>query len=137
MIEKVCNLWIEPAEWRCIPTHGATADDGTAILDTAIGKEAMERYAALDVDLGRMLTSRGNHVHQLRPGLVSFPIKQYQWSGINIPTIARSAQELMQIVGEAKTLLPRPPLGPGDPTWEQIATALASLPDNIIVIQHQ
>ena len=136
MIEKSCNLWIERADWRCILTNGATNDDGTAVLDTAVAREAADRFQALDLDLGRLLTSRGNHVHELRPGLVSFPVKQYLWSGVNLPILTRSAHELIGLVGEAKTLLPRPLLGPNDPPWEEVAKALSFLPDNIVVIQH-
>ncbi len=136
MIEKVCNLWLEPADWRCIPTIGATNSDGAAIMDSAAAREAAQKYTNLDADLGQMLAARGNHVHELRPGLLSFPYKQYAWSGINIPILKRSVQELTQIVGTKKTLLPRPPLAANDPPWETIAQALAALPDNIIVIQH-
>ncbi len=136
MIEKVCNLWLESAEFRCIPTTGATSGDGSAIMDSGIGAEAVKRFAGIDLDLGRLITSRGNHVHIIRPGLISFPTKQYQWSGPSVQVIQRSAAELIALVGAAKTLLPRPGCGPGELAWEQVAAALASLPDNIIVIQH-
>lgn len=136
MIEKTCNLWIEPADWRCIPTIGVTNDDGTAQLDDPLAKEAGLRYAALDVDLGRLLSSRGNHVHELRPGLLSFPIKQYLWSGVDLTIVRRSAYELLDLVGDAKTLLPRPKPAPNDPPWEKIAEVLAFLPDNIVVVAH-
>jgi len=135
MIEKVGNLWLEPAEYRCIPTSGAIVG-GAAVLDSAIGIEAKRRFNDIDADLGRLLASRGNHVHVLRPGLLSFPIKQYQWSGPSLDIIRRSAAELAAAVGDAKTLLPRP-VEPGDAmSWEQVQPLLAALPDNIIVIQH-
>jgi hypothetical protein len=75
-------------------------------------------------------------VHELRPGLLSFPIKQFQWSGPALDVIGRSAEELAAIVGEATTLLPRPGCGDGELAWEDVAGVLASLPDNVIVIQH-
>lgn len=134
--EKRCNLWIESAEWRCIPTPGATNPDGTGVLDHGVAKEAADRFQALEIDLGRLLTSRGNHVHVLRPGLVSFPIKQFLWSGADLRIIGRSAQELMAIVGDAKTLLPRPAGAANDPPWEEVAKVLSCLPDNVIVIEH-
>lgn len=136
MQEKVCNLWIEPADFRCIPSSGALARDGTAIMTSKIALEAKQRYTDLDVDLGRLLASRGNHVHLLRPGLVSFPIKQFQWSGVTLDIVRRSANELSALVGEAKTLLPRPELGDDDVAWEEVAKALSTLPDNIVVIRH-
>lgn len=136
MIEKVCNLWLEPADWRCIPTIGATTPDGAAIMDSGIPLEAAQRYQGIEGDLGRLLASRGNHVHELRPGLLSFPIKQYQWAGVDLQIVGRSGRELAQLVGEAKTLLPRFDVNPHDPPWEKIAEVLSSLPDNIIAIQH-
>lgn len=136
MVEKSCNLWLEAAEFRCIPTIGALSGDGSAIMESPIEKQAVQRFAGIDSDLGRMIASLGNHVHVIRPGLVSFPIKQYQWSGPNLQIIQRSVQELIALVGAAKTLLPRPGCGPGELTWEQVSPLLASLPDNIIVIQH-
>lgn len=136
MIEKVCNLWIEPADWRCIPTTGATEPDGSAVMDSIVAKEAADKFHGLATDLGRLIVSRGNHVHELRPGVASFPLKQYAWAGISTEIIKRSAKELARLVGDAKTLVPRPELTDSDPPWEQIAEALSSLPDNIIIVQH-
>lgn len=136
MNEKVCNLWLESAEYRCIPTIGAITAAGEAIMDTGLAKEAVQRFQGVEVDLGRFIASRGNRVHLLRPGIVSFPIQQYEWSGPNLQIIERSARQLAELVGEAKTLLPRPGCGPGELSWEQVSPALSSLPDNVIVIQH-
>jgi hypothetical protein len=136
MQEKACNLWIEPAEYRCIPTTGALTGDGAAIMDSGLALEAKQRFTDLDVDLGRLIASRGNHVHLVRPGLVSFPIKQYQWSGVILDIVQRSARQLCDLVGDAKTLLPRPVTAEDDVPWEEIAKVLSILPDNVIVIQH-
>ena len=100
MIEKACNLWLESAQWRCVPTLGATAPSGEAIMEDGIALEAVKRFQSLDADLGRLLASRGNHVHELREGLASFPIKQYQWSGIDLNIIVRSGHELCELVGD-------------------------------------
>jgi hypothetical protein len=136
MNEKACNLWLEPAEYRCIPMSGAMTPDGCAIMDAGLALDAAKRFAGIDTDLGRLLASRGNHVHLVRPGLISFPVKQYQWSGPVLQVIERSARELVDLVQGAKTLLPRPVTGQGTPSWETVAKALSFLPDNIIVIQH-
>ena len=135
MREKSCNLWLESAEYRCIPSSGAIVG-GVAVLDSVIGIEARQRYNDLDADLARLLTSRGNHVHLVRPGVLSFPIKQYDWSGPSLDIIRRSVGELMAVVGDAVTLLPRP-VGPADSlSWDEVLPVLSSLPDNVIVIQH-
>ncbi|MCH8147604.1 MAG: hypothetical protein IH987_06355 [Planctomycetes bacterium] len=136
MIERACNLWLESAQWRCIPTSGATTPSGEAIMDEGIALEAVQRYQSLDADLGRLLASRGNHVHELRQGLASFPIKQYQWSGIDLNTIVRSGHELCELVGDAITLLPRFNQGADALPWETFAEALSFLPDNIVIVQH-
>ncbi|MHC4611305.1 MAG: ADP-ribose-binding protein [Planctomycetota bacterium] len=136
MQQKTCNLWIEKADYRCILTSGALTGEGTAILDSGIAKQAAERFADLDGDLGRLIASRGNHVHLIRPGLLSFPVKQYQWSGLNLPIIKRSAQQLPALVGEAKTLLPCPACVPDGPSLEEVTEALSSLPDNVILVTH-
>jgi len=135
VIEKVGNLWIESAQYRCIPTTGAV-EDGEAVIESGVALEAAQRFEGLRIDLGRLITSRGNFVHQLRPGLLSFPIAQYKWSGPAIPIIERSARQLKEIVGDATTLLPRPGCGPGELAWEAVAKVLAFLPDNVIVLDH-
>ena len=135
MIERAANLWIESAQYRCIPTSGAV-EDGEAVMESVAAMEAAEKFDGLRVDLGRLIASRGNHVHLLRPGLLSFPVAQYKWSGPAMPIIERSAHQLAEIVGDATTLLPRPGCGVGELAWEDVAKVLAFLPDNIIVLQH-
>ncbi|MCK4341235.1 MAG: ADP-ribose-binding protein [Phycisphaerae bacterium] len=134
MIEKSCNLWLERADYRCVLTNGAVTGDGEALLDYPSAREAADKYTGFAADLGRMLTARGNHVHLVRPGLCNFPIKQFQWSTPTLQVIERSAHELVALVGEAKTLLPRPGCGDGELAWEDVAKALSFLPDNIIIV---
>ena len=136
MIEKVCNLWLESAEYRCVPVSGALAPDGLAILDNPISIEASKRFAGFEQDLGRLIASRGNHVLQVGSGLIAFPVKRFQFAKPSLQIIAQSAQELIALVGGAKTLLPRPGCAPGELTWEEVSKVLANLPDNIIVVQH-
>ena len=137
MKEQTCNLWTTRADYRCIPTTGATNPDGTAMLSSGIAAEAARQFNGLDVDLGRLLTSSGNHVHRLRPGLLSFPVQQFAWAKPNLQIIGRSARELMAIVGDSLTLLPRPGCDEGGLPWEEVAKVLADLPDNIIVVVHK
>lgn len=137
MIEKVCDLWLEPAEYRCIPTSGALTAEGSAVMDFGVAVEAARRFSGIEVDLGRLIASRGNHVHLIRPGLVSFPIKQFDWSGPAPQIIERSARELAQLVGTAKTLLPRPGCGKGELDWQTVAPLLASLPDNVLIVSSE
>ncbi len=136
MNEKVCNPWLEPADYRCIPCSGAVTSNGLAVMDSGLALEAKQRFRDLDVDLGRLLSSRGNHCHLFRPGLVSFPVKQYQWSELDLDIVRRSARELCTLVGDAKTLFPRPTSAEANLSWDEVAKVLDFLPDNIVVIQH-
>ena len=136
MTELDCNFWLERAVYRCITTTAATTPDGLAVLDSPLAIQAAQRYTGLDVDLGRTIASRGSHVYLVRPDLISFPIQQYQWSGPTLQVIERSARELAALVGDAKTLLPRPGCDTGKLAWEDVAKVLAFVPDNIFVVQH-
>ena len=134
MIEKTCNFWLERADFRCIPTSGAVSPDGPAIMDLSLAKQAVEKFTNLDADLGLLLSSRGNHVHALRPDLLSFPVKQFLWSGLDLKIIKRSGHELQEIVGEAKTLLAFPATGAALPTREQFIESLSFLPGTVILV---
>ncbi len=136
MVEKVCNLWLEPAAFRCILTNGSITPAGEAILEHRTAQEAVSRYAGVAQDLGHLLASRGNQVHVIRPGVVSFPVMQSQYSLPSLPIIERSARQLVELVGSQQTLLPRPGCDAGQLAWEDVAKVLAFLPDNIIVIQY-
>ena len=134
MVEKKCDLWMERADYRCIVTSGAVSGDGEAFLETPSAVAAGKKFAGIAGDLGRMLTSRGTHCHFVRPDLIAFPVKQFQWQKPQLPIIQRSVAELIEMVGDKKTLLPRPGCEPGELTWEEVAPALEGLPENIIVV---
>ena len=91
---QACNLWFEQAEYRCVITSGARESDGSATMDHPSAIEAKKRYQGLEVDLGRLISARGNHVHLIRPGIIAFPTKQYAWSKPDRAIIRRSATEL-------------------------------------------
>jgi len=134
MKQMVGNFWITKADYRCIPVSGALTPEGAAILDSTIAKQAADRFANLDGDLGRMVAATGSHVYVIRPGVLSFPVKRYLWSALDLEIIKRSGRELAQIVGESKTLLPMPDFGAAGPTAEQIVEALSFLPDNVTLL---
>lgn len=133
MIEKSCNLWLEPADYRCILTSAAVAN-GEAVLESPSARQAAERYTGLAGDLGRLLNARGNRVHEIRPGVCSFPTRQFRWSGPSLEIIERSARELVELVKDRKALLPRPGCDAGELEWAKVAEKLAFLPDNIIIV---
>jgi hypothetical protein len=134
MTEKSCHLWLEHTEFRCILTSGAVSG-GAAVLETRSARDAAGKFAGIAEDLGSMILARGNHVQLVRPGVIAFPIKQYQLSGPTKQVIERSARELAELVKAAKTVLPKPGCGPGELNWEDVKAALASLPDTVIVTE--
>ena len=135
MTEKSCDLWLEHADLRCVLTSGALASDGSAVMDSRSAAEAARRYGGIEQELGRMIAATGNHVRLIRPGLVAFPIKEFQWSTPRLAIIERSARELAALVGAQKTILPNPCDGQPTLKWEDVAKCLASLPDNVVVIR--
>lgn len=132
MIEKFCNLWADPAKYRCVPTNG-TVSKGEAVMNSGIALEAAQKFIGLSSDLGRLITSRGNHVQIIRPEIVAFPVKQYEWQEVVPKIVKRSIQELLELVGDNRTLLPRF-LDKHNTAWQEIENMLLSLPDTIIVI---
>jgi hypothetical protein len=136
MNQKTCNLWLERASYRCIPIIGAL-NGGEAVMDKGIALEAANRFQGLTTDLGRLIASRGNHVHLIRDDLVSFPVAQFAWAGPSLQIIQRSVRQLIQLVGDSPTLLPRPGCDAGELDWDAVAEALGALPDNVTVIEHK
>jgi hypothetical protein len=135
MQEKACDLWLEPAEFRCIPISGTLTSEGEALLDTEIARQAAQRFHGLASDLGRLIAARGNHVHIIRAGLLSFPTRQFQWAKPSLEIITRSAHELAAVIKDAKTLLPQPGCDKDELTWEAVSAVLSFLPDNVIVVR--
>lgn len=129
MIEKSCSLWAEPAKYRCIPTNGSISD-GKAVMDSGIA----QKFVGLSSDLGRLIASRGNHVQIIRPEIVAFPIKQYEWQDIVSEIVKRSVQELIELVESNKALLLRF-WDKDHPARQEIENILSSLPDNIVLVK--
>ena len=132
MIEKNCNLWAAAAKYRCVPTNG-TVTNGEAEMTSGTALEATQRFIGLSGDLGRLIVSCGSRVQVIRPEIVAFPIKQYEWQDVIPSIVKRSAKELVALIEDETTLLPRF-LGKDDAGWQEIEEILSSLPDNVIVI---
>ncbi len=95
MRECVGNLW----DFRghaaiAITTNGGITRDGRAMLGRGCARQAAEHFPAFSRLLGRMLQVKGNHVHLLVKGLVSFPVEETAWSHPDTRLIWRSAEEL-------------------------------------------
>lgn len=118
-------------------------------MNSGIALEAAQRFIGLSSELGRLITSRGNHVQIIRPEIVAFPVKQYEWQEVVPKIVKQSIQELLELVGDNRTLLPRSGVSPcpertpatdwrfldkHNTAWQEIENILLSLPDTIIVV---
>jgi hypothetical protein len=126
MIEATNDLWLTPADARCITTNGTVKPNGRAVMGRGCAKQATERYFAMQLTLGTAIKLYGNHVLIIDPHcdgipLVSFPVK-YEWSErADLDLIARSAHELVALTavqGWTAVVLPRPGCGNGKRHWE-------------------
>ncbi len=136
MIEATGNLWEYPATWRIITTNGIVRCDGCAVMGRGCAREATKRYPALARHLGDRLTRNGNHVTAFPiMALMTFPVKHHWREVADLDLIARSVQELSQLLRQDQTyVMPRPGCGNGQRLWEEVRPLLVSLPDTVTII---
>lgn len=129
MREVIGDLWEYLGRGiLAITTNGSVTPDGRAILGRGVAGQAAERFPDLTRDLGEMLRTRGNHVHELPGGLVSFPVEESPWSLPDPRLIERSARELQELADRNNwplVVVPRPGCGGGGLDWQSVAPLLA------------
>jgi hypothetical protein len=141
MREDLLDLWTAPAQARCITTNGSVKGNGRAVMGRGVAKQATDRYAFMQLTLGKAILLYGNHVVVLfePPAgpedwtLVSFPVK-YEWDQkANLDLIFRSAKELVTLTdqkGWTAVVLPRPGCGNGHRRWSEVRPILQPLLDD-------
>lgn len=139
MREETGDLWQLSADARCITTNGAITTRGACVMGRGCAAEAKDRFRGIEYDLGRLIRTNGNHVHELRTGLLSFPVKHHWREQADLELIARSAQELVALAELhpewKRLLLPRPGCGNGRLQWESVSIVLTQvLTDDRFVI---
>ena len=120
-----------------LTTNGSLSRDQRAILGRGCARQAGERFPDLAQRLGALLQQRGNHVHELGDGLVSFPVEETAWSLPDPRLIRRSAQELRELADRAGyqlILVPRPGCGYGGLSWPEVRPLLADLFDERFLV---
>lgn len=129
MLEAVGNIWAFAGEAVIvITTSGSVAKNGRAILGRGVARQALIRYPDLPETLGRLLVEKGNHVHLLEPGLVSFPVEETAWSLPDMRLIECSARELRLLAdreGWLRVMVPQPGCGGGGLLWQDVRQVIA------------
>jgi hypothetical protein len=143
MIEVTNDLWLTPADARCITTNGTVKPNGRAVMGRGVAKQATEKYAYLQIHLGTALRLYGTHVmvidrHCDGIPLLSFPVKHEWHERADLGLIAQSALELIALTnveGWQVVALPRPGCGNGKRHWPtEVRPILAPLLDDRFVV---
>ena len=138
MVEAVGNIWDYLGRAViAITTNGHITRKGDAVFGRGCARQARERFPGLPKRLGELLCTRGNHVHLLMPGIVSFPVEDSPWAVPDPSLIRRSAAELRALVdheGWPLVIVPRPGCGGGGLCWEEVRPLLADLFDDRFLV---
>lgn len=163
MREQIANLFDYDCDAACITTNGFIKLNGHAVLGRGCALTAAQLFPNLPYVLGKFLSTRGNHVHELLRAngtvLCSFPVKAESaiCNGFNtvshgkyrvgervpgfhlkadLELIARSANELLALAdfrGWNNIALPRAGCGAGELDWETVKPVLNSILDDRFV----
>jgi len=120
-----------------ITTNGSLTRDGQALPGRGTARQASEKFPEMRVRLGEKLAQHGNHVHEIMPGLVSFPVEETPWSQPDKRLIRQSAEELRALVdqhGWPVVIVPRPGCGGGGLCWDEIKPLLIDLFDERFIV---
>ncbi len=128
MIELAGDLWEHLGQTTlCITTGGLVNRRGEASMPRGCARQARERFPELPKVLGALLLERGNHVHELGWGLVSFPVEQTPFEVPGLGLIERSCQELLALTTARnwpQVVVPRPGCGGGGLDWSEVRPIL-------------
>ena len=121
MKEITGNLWsYHDKSIIVITTNGYIKKNGECVMGRGCAKEAKDRYPEIAKQLGNAIRISGNHVHYLRNGIISFPVKYNFWEKADLELIDRSAQELVKLVNFCEfeqVVMGRPGCGNGGRSW--------------------
>lgn len=141
MIEKVTDLWTEPADARCITTNGTITKTGALVMGGGVALAAKERHPQLPRIWGTLVQLHGNHVRLVVIGselLFAFPTKEDVKEPSTIERVEKSAHELMAYMDKYplfnKVLLPYPGCGLGGLRWRDVKPVLVPILDDRVWI---
>lgn len=138
MQEQSCDIWSYLGLGVIvITTNGSLTQDGRAIMGRGVARQAAERFPELRSQLGRLLQVRGNHVHEIMLGLVSYPVEETPYSLPELRLIRRSAEELRLLTdqcGWSLVVVARPGCGGGGMRWEEVKPVLEEFFDDRFIV---
>lgn len=138
MIEVTGDIWEHlGSAVIAITTNGSLTRDGRAVLGRGVARQALVHLPDLPQRLGILIAARGNHVHDLGEGVVSFPVEETAWSLPDPRLIARSARELRDradLEGWERIVVPRPGCGGGGLNWKDVAPLLTAVFDGRFMV---
>lgn len=120
-----------------VTTNGSLTRDGRAIPGRGVAKQAAERFPELRTRLGEQLMLGGNHVYEIMPGLVSFPVEETPFSQPDKRLIRQSAEELRLLADTSRwqqIVVPRPGCGGGGLRWKEVRPLLADFFDQRFIV---
>jgi len=128
MLEACNDIWdYHGKAVIAITTSGSLTRAGKAVMGRGVARQAALRFPSLPEELGALLRERGNHVHLLGEGIVSFPVEESAWACPDLRLISRSASELRQLAdreGWEMVVVPRPGCGGGGLDWREVRPLL-------------
>jgi hypothetical protein len=139
MREIFGNMWDIECDAVCITTNGIVKKDGTAVMGAGVAKQAKERFAKIDLLLGKLIQLYGNRVHlltektQSNPALVSFPTKNNFKDDSPIELIEQSSHQLVTLTNEKRwetVVLSRPGCGNGNLAWNYVRQTIEPIFDD-------
>lgn len=145
MRERFCELFDEPAQYKCITTNATIKVNGRAVMGAGCAGQLESMYPEAPRALADQIKKYGNTVNVLleRKGVtyLMFPVKTNWYEDADTGLIKASAQALMawayaNTSSEDEILLPRPGCGNGHLDWEsQVKPVIEPiLSDQIVVV---
>lgn len=120
-----------------VTTNGSVTRDGRSIPGCGVARTASELFPQLRKMLGGLLQAGGNHVYEILPGLVSFPVEDTPFSQPDKRLIRQSAVELRRLAdqqGWLQIVVPRPGCGGGGLSWEEVRPLLTDQFDDRFIV---
>lgn len=103
-------------------------------MGAGVALQARTRYPEIEAVLGKLIMTRGNHVHSLGHNLISFPTKTHWNLHRDLDLITRSAHELFimaDFLPDAKrVLMTRPGCGIGKLSWSVVKQRISPILDD-------